>query len=60
MIYGWNGMGFESQISGVESDCSNHCASAVIYVFFCEICLFDHTWVFTVCNLHQSSIIICQ
>ena len=34
MIYGWNGMGFESQISGVESDCSNHCASAVIYVFF--------------------------
>ena len=28
--------------------------------FFCEICLFDHTWVFTVYNLHQSNTIICQ
>ena len=36
MIYGWNGMGFEPQISGVESDCSNHCASAVIYVIICR------------------------
>ena len=36
MIYGWNGMGFESQISGVESDCSNHRASAVIYVKICR------------------------
>ena len=31
-----------------------------VRIFFCEICLFDHTWVFTVYNLHQSNTIICQ
>ena len=30
------------------------------YFLFCEICLFDHTWVITMFNLHQYNTIICQ
>ena len=31
-----------------------------IILVFCEICLFDHTWVITMFNLHQNDTIICQ
>ena len=30
------------------------------HLVFCEICLFDHTWVITVFKLHQYNTIICQ